>query len=349
MRARTSPTISVVIPTYQRRAHLLAAVASVQRQTVPASEIIVVDDGSSDGTAEALHNVGDPRLRLIRHDHNRGVSAARNMGLDAARGEFIAWLDSDDVARPRRLERQVRALQRRPEVAMASCCAGKISGAGRRRPGLRAPPLSAGDVSAWLLFRPAFQQSGVFGRAEVLRRYPYRPDLEVCEDFDVFLRMRKRELMINIPEVLIDRRLHAGQTIRTHRSLIQQRKAELLLPILHELGLAPTHEDLMRHVRLGQTDYGDHPPEPGFLELAEDWLLRVRQANAQTGYTSPHSMRIATSYFWGLACRAASRNEGMSRALRTFSRSPLADALFSAQVLAWAAEVAPMVASSAFG
>jgi glycosyltransferase involved in cell wall biosynthesis len=112
----SSSTVSVVIPTYNR-AHLVTkAVASALAQTVPPLEVIVVDDGSTDDTRTRLSPYGTSCRYL--YQTNQGVSAARNLGIGEARGEFIAFLDSDDVWHPRKLEYQLRALGERPEVGL---------------------------------------------------------------------------------------------------------------------------------------------------------------------------------------------------------------------------------------
>jgi hypothetical protein len=149
--------------------------------------------------------------------------------------------------------------------------------------------------------------------------------------------------------VLIDRRVHAGQSIRTHQLAIRKRKAELLSPILLELGLAPTARDLEWHVRLGQTDYGDAPPEAGFLAWAESWLVALREAGVESGYAPRNAMETATSYFWMLACRAAMRSQGAPRALKAFSFSPLTRDLISPRAMAWAAQAVSLVAAAAVG
>jgi len=103
--------VSVIIPTYNRKLCLFQAVDSVLAQTVPVEEIIVVDDGSTDGTFEAVCARYGALVKAIRQD-NSGASAARNRGLREARGEWIALLDSDDVWLPMKIERQLEALAR---------------------------------------------------------------------------------------------------------------------------------------------------------------------------------------------------------------------------------------------
>jgi len=101
--------ISALIPTYNRRARVLRAIDSVLGQTAPVDEIIVVDDGSTDGTAEAIRSRYGSRVAILSQP-NAGVSAARNRGIREAHGEWIAFLDSDDVWFPTKIERQIEAL-----------------------------------------------------------------------------------------------------------------------------------------------------------------------------------------------------------------------------------------------
>ncbi|HET7536321.1 MAG TPA: glycosyltransferase family A protein, partial [Candidatus Didemnitutus sp.] len=108
------PTVSAIIPTYNR-AHLLpAALASIFAQTQPVDEVIVVDDGSKDNTADVLRTYGD-RVRYIRQQ-NAGAGAARNHGMREARGDYVAFLDSDDLWMPEKNARQQELLRAHPEI-----------------------------------------------------------------------------------------------------------------------------------------------------------------------------------------------------------------------------------------
>jgi glycosyltransferase involved in cell wall biosynthesis len=107
--------ISAVISLYNKAPHILRAIESMRTQTVPPDEIIVVDDGSTDGGGDLAASRGDRRLRLIRQE-NRGESAARNRGIDAAQHELIAFLDADDAWKPRFLETIHRLRARYPEA-----------------------------------------------------------------------------------------------------------------------------------------------------------------------------------------------------------------------------------------
>jgi glycosyltransferase involved in cell wall biosynthesis len=106
------PLVSIVLPTFDRMRCLPTAVLSIQSQTMADWELIVVDDGSTDGTDDWIRGLSEPRLRYVRHDHRGNIAAARNIGLDAARGTWIAFLDSDDRWRPHKLVLQMERLAR---------------------------------------------------------------------------------------------------------------------------------------------------------------------------------------------------------------------------------------------
>ena len=113
------PAVSVVIPAYNRAATLPRALASVRAQDFADLEILVVDDGSTDDTDAVLRAFGEPRLRVFRHEVNRGEAAARTTGVAESRGALLAWLDSDDEWLPGKLAAQVALLGARPELDAA--------------------------------------------------------------------------------------------------------------------------------------------------------------------------------------------------------------------------------------
>ena len=118
--AETIPRVSVIIPTFNRADLVKQAVDSVLRQTVTDYEVIVVDDGSTDGTRQALEDVTPPVRYYFQK--NRGVAAARNLGIEEARGEYLAFLDSDDLFEPGFLEAVLATFAAHPEAG-AVCSA----------------------------------------------------------------------------------------------------------------------------------------------------------------------------------------------------------------------------------
>lgn len=207
--------ISVVIPTYNRRSSLPRAIDSVLAQTRQAMEIILVDDGSDDGTASLLTR-DYPHCRYF-YQPNLGVSSARNLGIDNAKGEWIALLDSDDAWLPDKLERQAEALAARPELRICHTDEIWIRNGTRVNPMRKHKkqggrifrhclPLCVISPSSALLHRSLFQQYGGFDTR-----------LPACEDYDLWLRLCAREEVLFIERPLtIKYGGHADQLSRRH-------------------------------------------------------------------------------------------------------------------------------------
>lgn len=145
-------TVSIILPAYNRADRLPEAINSILVQSFRDFELIVVDDASSEDLEAVVCSMGDPRIRYIRHTVNGGASAARNTGVSEARGEFIAFHDSDDLWLPGKLERQLEQLRKLPPEVGVVCGGVIIYGrdiGGRFGPGLVSfePPLSEGQLS----------------------------------------------------------------------------------------------------------------------------------------------------------------------------------------------------------
>jgi glycosyltransferase involved in cell wall biosynthesis len=194
--------ISVVIPTYNRASKVIRAVASVLYQTFTDYEIIVVDDGSRDGTSDRLAPLAR-HIRYLHHHSNLGVSAARNTGIKASRSPFIAFLDSDDYWLPEKLSIQMDFFRHCPEAV--ACQTEEVW----IRKGIRVNPRRrhlkpSGDIfesslklclvspSSVMLRRSLFSEVGLFDE-----------DLPACEDYDLWLRISCRYPVSLIPTHLV--------------------------------------------------------------------------------------------------------------------------------------------------
>ncbi|WP_338504258.1 glycosyltransferase [Sphingomonas kaistensis] len=284
-----APAVSVLIIVHNRAGTIGAAVRSVLAQTFTDFELVVVDDGSTDATADVVARFADPRLRLVRTSPNQGIPLARNRALADARGRYIAWLDSDDVCHPTRLQVQYDYLERTPHVAMIGSAARKIRADGTLMRTGRMPARSHEAIRALLLFRSAFQQSSIFGRAEAIKAYPYDLDFPVCEDVDMFVRFTASFRAENLPQFLIARRIHADQTIRSNSDRIIERQMAISARQLEVLGVTFDESDLRRHVLLGK---GRHERDGGdLLAWADGWSQTLLAANAKCSVFDQKALR----------------------------------------------------------
>jgi len=212
------PRFSVIVPTHQSRDYLLQALASVRAQTLASFEVIVVDNGSTDGTREAVAALGDSRIRY-RWQEDSGMPAdSRNRGVAMALAEWVAFLDADDLWAPAKLERVAAAIAAGSAAIAAVdvlCHAVREIDAAGRVIGARAYALDRRPVADQLQYRGNFLTTS----AMVVRRlgveaaggFDTRPGYFTVEDFDLWLRLAEsgRRFAI-LPDVLGDYRRHAG-------------------------------------------------------------------------------------------------------------------------------------------
>ena len=199
------PKVSVIIPTYNRLSMVKEAVASVLAQDFEDMELTVVDDGSTDGTAEEMKRYGG-RVKLIQHSENRGVSAARNRGILQARGKYIAFLDSDDLWVKGKLKIQEAFLDDNPHYPL--CYTDEIW----IRKGKRVNPMfKHAKYSGWI-FEKCLPLCIISPSSALMRRGLFEqvgdfdPGLPVCEDYDLWLRVAARFPVYFIPQQLIVKR-----------------------------------------------------------------------------------------------------------------------------------------------
>jgi len=200
MGAPVNTKVSAIIPVFNRAETLIRALDSVAAQTRPPDEVIVVDDGSTDGVEEIIAR-HYPGVRVIRQA-NAGVSSARNRGIAAASGEWIALLDSDDEWRPRKLERQMQALAEKPGYHLCHTNEIWIRNGRRVNEGKRHKK-SGGHIFYKCLPLCVISPSSVVIRRELLRELGgFDESLPVCEDYDLWLRICARHPVLFVEEAL---------------------------------------------------------------------------------------------------------------------------------------------------
>jgi len=204
------PKVSIVLPTYNHLSFLPRAIESVLAQTMDDYELIVVDDGSTDGTGAWLDSLSHPRLQVI-HQENARLPSALNRGFAQARGEFLTWTSADNLLAPAFLATLVAALESRPDAVMA--VAGHswigpddtIEGVHRRQDLSPVAFLTANPGIAAFLYR----------RTARAVRDGYDPSLEGAEDWDMWLRLSQEGAVLRVPDVLYHYRRHGdSMTVR---------------------------------------------------------------------------------------------------------------------------------------
>lgn len=276
--------ISVILPTYNRAPYLERSIASVVSQRFPCDELIVVDDGSTDTTATLVERIGAASpvpIRLLRQE-NRGAAAARNAGIQAARGDLLAFLDSDDWWLPWKLELQTAAMAAHPEIFISHTREIWFRRGQRVNQKKKHDP-PHGDIFQASLSMCVVGMSTTMVRRELFARYGlFDVHLPCCEDYDFWLRVGCREPFLLVPEALTGKDggredqlsvIHRlGMDVYRIRSLCNLIDSGALRPDQHQAAVA----ELVRKCAIyGQGCNKHGRPEEGqrYQRLAEHYQL----------------------------------------------------------------------------
>lgn len=209
-------SVSVIVPARNAARWLAAALGSMQKQTFRNFELVVVVEGDSvDATADivAAHAAADPRMRLMRNE-GRGLVAALQTGLSCTHAPLVARMDADDVAHPERLSRQVAFLHARPDVALVGTQVQLIDANGQPLGKRTFFPTEPAELARSLVTRGCtIRHPTVLMRRTALDAVGgYRAAVEHAEDYDLWLRLAERFALANLPEVLLEYRVHPAQS-----------------------------------------------------------------------------------------------------------------------------------------
>ncbi len=208
------PTVSVIMPVYNGGEYLGEAIDSILAQTFEDFELIIVDDCSTDGSAEVIAGYAkwDSRIRALRHERNRGQGAAQSTGLAEASGDFITLMDADDVSPPQRLATQVEYLRVHLEIgAVGACCRAMNHDLSETLFEFHVPRVHA-LIAFNLFFGASIVGATLMTRAEHLKAAGYAEERRHSPDLDLSMRLlwHERIRFANLPKSLLLYRRHAG-------------------------------------------------------------------------------------------------------------------------------------------
>jgi glycosyltransferase involved in cell wall biosynthesis len=206
-----TPLVSVLMPAFNAERHIAEAIESILRQTHCHFELIILDDGSTDRTREVINQFDDIRIIRIYLSENQGLVRARNQLLAAAKGNYIAFLDADDVAFPDRLHLQVQFL----EAGKADVCGGEYyslyEGEGKVKASKQRH--SDADIRALIAICSPLCNPAVMGKASIFKQYPYHLGNDYAEDYSLWAELALAGYRFaNLHQKIITYRIHSNQT-----------------------------------------------------------------------------------------------------------------------------------------
>lgn len=204
---------------YNGTPYLTDAIDSILEQSFSDFEFLIIDDGSTDSSVDIIESYEDKRIRLIRNEYNLGLTKSLNKGLDAARGEFVARMDADDVAAPDRLSLQVAFMEAHPEIAVAGTFIKAVDESGEE---IRRYPTSHSLIVLHMLFENAMAHPSTILRKEIFDQHGLRYDesLTIAQDYDLWYRTAQYSHLANINKVLLEYREHEHQVSRNSQQIV---------------------------------------------------------------------------------------------------------------------------------
>ena len=327
------PAISVVIPTYNAARYVAEAVASVLAQDFTDFELLLIDDGSTDETASVVSQfVADPRVRLLRNERNMGLIATLHRAYGECRAPLIARMDSDDICVSDRFSRQVAFLSAHTEVGIVG---GAIRFFGNVAPNVFTFPTEHADIHPAMLFYCPLAHPALMFRRELLDQGFIRYDdaFRHAEDYHLWSRLLLQVKAANLPEVVLDYRLHAQQVSSDSSDKQYAASLRVRTQMLHECGIEPTedevalHESVILERPLARRDY---------LPALAYWFQRLEAASRQSGYWEVNALhRLLKTKFLETAHRVGAN-------LVQLTNAPGVNHYVSAQDISLAVPASPL-------
>lgn len=296
------PKISVIMPNYNTPIEMLErAVNSILEQTYRNFEFIIVDDCSTDESYDYLKTLDDSRIKLIRNDHNMGVTKTLNIAMTYANGEYIARMDSDDISLPNRLERQLAFMEVNPQVVVCGTYAREIGDKNRIRH--REIP-SQNIYQCGVLFGNIYGliHPTAFFRGVVLKEnnITYDENITTAQDYAMWAKCCRYGEVANIDEELFLYRIHENQISSKKRETQVKCTIYTLKNELSKIIPNITDREVEQHYQYCIS----YEVNSGMKK----WLKRIIVANKEMKYVDPSSLTNFVESFWKSKINVASRN-----------------------------------------
>lgn len=277
---------------YNAADYISEAISSILQQTMEDYELLIVNDGSTDQTVEVVQSFVDPRIRLIHNDKNMGLVFTRNRALEEARGEFIAVLDSDDIAVPERLGLQYEFMRQNPAVGLSSGHAALIDESGQTTGDQFVVP-TGNNINKEVFFGNPFINPAAIFKTEILKELKGYRDFAPAEDFDFFLRVSEKYPVGNIDHLLVQYRVHGRNTSAIQPGLTREIETQILKEMYKRWGMPVEEQLLALHHFLYSKNYS----ALSFPEIG--WVLNtLKRANQTKGRFPPKELEAFLFEKW---------------------------------------------------
>lgn len=297
------PKISVLMPVYNAQDYLAEAIDSVLNQTFTDWELIIGDDGSTDGTEDIIksyiktHN----RISYYKNEKNKGHTETKYSLLDKSTGEYIAFLDADDVSLPERFAIQNKFLDQHPDHGLCGTWGEMIDPKGNRIKKISF--INQHEyIRCALVFNTAFLQSSIMVKRELMQKYYLDKDILLVEDYNFECLVSRASKIENITKELVKYRWHESNISNTKQEILTNLNKKIYTRELQILGIQATDKELCIHNAIREKE-SQKVSDKEFFGLLKIWMKKLAKAN-QKSKAYKHSTFMATLCFrWIFACK----------------------------------------------
>ncbi|HMC84996.1 MAG TPA: glycosyltransferase family 2 protein [Chitinophagaceae bacterium] len=267
------PLVSVVMPVYNAEKYLQSTIDSIINQDYPNLEIIVINDGSTDDSKKIILHNKEPRIKYFENTENSGIVKTRNRGLDEAKGEYIAVMDSDDIAFPERIKKQVDFLEKNPEYGMCGTYFQTIDGNDKLLKNVHFPSNDR-DARSYLIVKNCFCHSTVMMRSKLAKELKYDTGYDVVEDYQLWYKLSRVSKIINLPVYTTYYRVHGNNISTTRNNHMFDMVNIINSQILDGLNINYSVEELNIHSNSLISNKSFFEEKQKLAEL-ENWVLKL--------------------------------------------------------------------------
>lgn len=298
-----SPLVSIIMPAFNAEKYLKESVDSILNQTYKNWELLIINDGSSDNTEKLISEyvAQDSRIFGLENEGNKGLVFTRNKGLQAAKGKYVANLDSDDIAYPNRLNLQINYLEENPNVVLLGSSCELIDEKGNHL-GFEKREIGQNQIKSVLVFSNYFINSTVVIRREKLENLSYADNYAPAEDYQLVTQLKDSGELVNLEEVLVKYRLHGNNISTINKKEQDDAIRRIHKNLILELGVQFNEPELRLHSQLVVEKGRVKEAE---LEAIESWLLKLKNANYKANKYNVEAFDHFCAFFYRRACQKA--------------------------------------------
>lgn len=270
------PIVSIILSVFNGEKYIREAVESILGQTFKKFEFIIINDGSTDGTADILNSYNDKRIRVAHNKTNIGLPKSLNIGIRLSIGIYIARMDCDDISFPQRLEKQVSFMNNHLEIDI---CGTWIKSFTDKHTSINKYPANSEEIKCMMFWKTGLAHPSVMLRKKTFlnNNLFYDESFSCSQDYDLWVRASKNVKFANIQDVLVARRCGVNNQLGYVSRNIQQRNAAIVRERqLNTLNIYPTEEEKILHESVIMKD---KKQTKQYFTKVNDWLVKIKNAN----------------------------------------------------------------------